>query len=168
MSKTAKDFEEDLIKDILVGGPTMIPISGKVAPEDVGTLLEMIKGVVSRFVASNEVTKESMDRLRAASTAYDQTRIDNPFNAGDFVTPLEGYGVKYAGVPHIVLEALHPTQADASFNGQQDSNSYGMYNDMRVAVLIGGEVTAFWAETYTYRKMSEEEIAKLDAKGDKP
>lgn len=76
------------------------------------------------------------------------------FKPGDIVTPREGYAVKGAGVPHIVLSVgLYPAPpiwpADPT---SASSSTFGKRLDMRVAALNAesGRMFANWVESWEF------------------
>lgn len=90
--------------------------------------------------AQIEVLREINERYQAGC----------PFKTGDLVTPRDGYNLRQAGEPHIVIQVLvEPAQnfADASESG---SHRFARRIDMRVASLAQGEYTAHWVESWTF------------------
>ena len=85
--------------------------------------------------------------LREASAAY-QERCK--FKPGDIVTPKPTSIYDNKGVPHVVLEispvAIRNFEPDNCF-----AHSFGSRLDIRVGVLIGDEVVAFWQESWQHQ-----------------
>jgi len=85
--------------------------------------------------------------LREASAAY-QARC--PFKVGDIVTPRPTSIYDHKGIPHVVLEVA-PVAIRTFEPGNCYAHSFGSRLDIRVGVLIGGEVVAFWQESWQHQ-----------------
>lgn len=74
------------------------------------------------------------------------------FKPGDIITPRPG-SYKDAGEPHIVLEVREEPirNFDISANHSEAfSNAYGVKLDIRVALLQGDRVEAYWQESWRH------------------
>jgi len=96
--------------------------------------------------------------LTELAKIYDDAIHQGPaFEVGDFVTPREGMGAKYAGIPHIVVETVggvSPTFTAADIS-EVSSNGYGRRLDMRVMLWADDGYTCFWVESYAYVPFEE-------------
>lgn len=85
--------------------------------------------------------------LREASAAY-QARC--PFKVGDIVTPKPTAIYEHIGVPHVVLEVAANPIRDFE-PGSCTAVTYGCRLDIRVGVLIGESVAAYWQESWQHQ-----------------
>lgn len=85
--------------------------------------------------------------LREASAAY-QARC--PFTVGDIVTPKPTSIYDHKGIPHVVLE-VSPVAIRNFEPGNCYALTYGARLDIRVGVLVGDEVFAFWQESWQHQ-----------------
>ncbi len=90
--------------------------------------------------------------LREASAAY-QERCK--FKPGDIVTPKPTSTYDNKGVPHIVLEVAAVPIRDFE-PGSCTAFTYGGKLDIRVGVLIGESVVAYWQESWQHELYSAE------------
>lgn len=81
------------------------------------------------------------------SAAY-QARC--PFKVGDIVTPKPTSTYADKGVPHVVLEVAADPIRDFE-TGDCLLDNYGCRLDIRVGVLIGDEVVAYWQESWQHQ-----------------
>lgn len=85
--------------------------------------------------------------LREVSAAY-QARC--PFKVGDIVTPKPTSTYDDKGVPHVVLEVAANPIRDFE-PGNCLMHNYGCRLDIRVGVLVGDEVVAYWQESWQHQ-----------------
>jgi len=85
--------------------------------------------------------------LREASAAYQER---NKFKIGDIVTPKPTSIYDNKGVPHVVLEVA-PVAIRNFEPGNCYAHSFGTRLDIRVGLLIGDEVVAFWQESWQHQ-----------------
>lgn len=90
--------------------------------------------------------------LREVNAAY-QARC--PFKVGDIVTPKPTAIYEHVGVPHIVLEVAAVPIRDFE-PGSCTAFTYGCKLDIRVGVLIGESVVAYWQESWQHQLYSAE------------
>lgn len=78
----------------------------------------------------------------------------NPFKAGDLVTPVADSDMKGSGEPHIVLEVRARPEPDftASDPRHSGNNAYGRRNDMRVASSVGDSISQHWVESWQFER----------------
>lgn len=85
--------------------------------------------------------------LIEANAAY-QKRC--PFKVGDIVTPRPTSIYDHKGIPHVVFE-IAPNPIRDFEPGNCFMHGYGCRLDIRVGLLIGDEVVAFWQESWQHQ-----------------
>ena len=107
-----------------------------------------LPGVKQRRQALKRPLPEAQIATLVEANAAYQKRC--PFKLGDIVTPRPTSIYDNKGVPHVVLEispvAIRNFEPDNCF-----AHSFGSRLDIRVGVLIGDEVVAFWQESWQHQ-----------------
>jgi hypothetical protein len=121
-------------------------------PDEIKEALgEALHDMLGKRAKKNRPLPEAlMMDIEIASAAYKKTVNEGcQFGIGDWITPKKGYGLKHHGMPHRVVEVL--TAPSYNFH-KNDSNlqTYGRRNDIRVLTWVGGDITAFWNESWLY------------------
>lgn len=92
-----------------------------------------------------------IERIKEAANFYAASMTGCPYGPGDWVTPRRGYNIKGAGHPYIVVEVdQHPQHRWSDDDGRANN---GRRLDMRVMTLIDGDISCFWAESYSYEQI---------------